>query len=88
MHFSSRAVEENANGVPAFSPGLAAPPPTLGKVRNAPNPNGVASIKVRGFNPAGVGVVLSRSQGSRSCVAPTLGWKIERRWRSDATQDA
>lgn len=35
-----------------------------------------------GFNPGGVGTHFHGSQGRRSCVAPTLGWMMERRWRS------
>ncbi len=55
------------------------------------NPNGVASragarwpgAGVRGFNPGGVEVVRAGTQGRRACGAPTLGWKMERRWRSE-----
>jgi len=37
--------------------------------------------------PLGLGLFFVYTQGRRSCVAPTLGWMIERRWRSKTARD-
>ena len=53
----------------------------------ATNPNGVAPSGWvrRGRNPVGVRWDRAqRTQGRRSCLAPTLGFEAERRWRSQS----
>lgn len=47
------------------------------------NPERVASRPARpDATPLGLARFFRHTQGRRSCVAPTLGWRMERRWRS------
>ena len=81
------SLTKNANGVPSSSPGLSASPGYPGCVApNANNPEWVASplSLANWLQPfQGCGGFLPLTQGRR--FAPTLGWKMERRWRSGAS---
>jgi hypothetical protein len=48
------------------------------------NPNGVAHAGVSGIcaTPLELDVGATATQGRHSCLAPTLGFVVERRWRS------
>src|SRR4029077_5101391 len=76
----SESIERQRRSVskPRVAPGGA----TLGyTIPNLINPNGVVSPS--GQNPVGVlGNFWRVTQGSRSFLAATLGWRTERRWRS------
>jgi hypothetical protein len=80
----SESIERKRRSVskPRVAPGGA----TLGyTIPNLINPNGVVSRS--GQNPVGVlGNFWRVTQGSRSFLAATLGWRTERRWRSLVTR--
>ena len=75
---SRRRQPRNANGVSSISPGSAAKPATTLK--------GLNPSRIRGDGtPMGFMILATRIPGLCSCLEPTLGWMMKRRWRCEAT---
>jgi len=86
------AKTSNAKGVPSSSPVL----PRSGyagitQSKLLSTPTGLRPLFGRGVDGTPLGVRGDwglGTQGRRFCVAPTLGWRSERRWRSSRTWHA
>jgi len=76
----------NANGVLSSSPGLRGTSYPGNEIDAKPTPTGLWPERHRGATPLGLGRFWISSQGSRSCFAPTLGWRTKRRWRCSFPQ--
>src|SRR5712672_3108491 len=76
----------NANGVASSSPRLRGTSYPGNEINAKPTPTGLWLERHRAATPLGLGRFWIDPQGSRSCFAPTLGWRTKRRWRCSLPQ--